>query len=96
MKGKRKIHTPEFKMQMALEAMKGLKTMSELASVHQVHPTQIHQWKRQLKEGGREIFARGRKRGAVADQAREAALFEEIGRLKFELDWLKKKASAFG
>ncbi len=46
MKGKRKMHTPEFKMQLALEAMKGLKTMSELASAHQVHPTQIHQWKK--------------------------------------------------
>ncbi len=69
--------------------------MSELASAHQVHPTQIHQWKRQLRRPG-DLRTGAAARGGGGDQAREAALFEEIGRLKFELDWPKKKAPGFG
>ena len=92
---KRKPRGSDFKAKVALAALRERKTASELAKQFDVHPTQIHQWKKQLKEGGREIFTRGQRRGAAADQAREAALFEEIGRLKFELDWLKKKAAAF-
>lgn len=86
-------HTPEFKLQVALDALKGLKTVGELASHYQVHPSQIHLWKKQLKEGGREIFARGCGRREQDSEALQAALYEEIGRLKFELDWMKKKVA---
>jgi putative transposase len=78
----------------AVEAMKALKTVGELASHYQIHPSQIHLWKKQLKEGSREIFGAGSRRGQDAE-ALQAALFEEIGRLKFELEWLKKKAASF-
>lgn len=95
MKGKHN-HTPEFKLQVALEALKGLKTVGELAGHYQVHPSQIHLWKKQLKEGGREIFAQGRGRRGQDAEALQAALYEEIGRLKFELDWMKKKVAPLG
>jgi putative transposase len=95
MNGKPK-HTPEFKRQVALEACKGLKTVGELASHYQVHPSQIHLWKKQLKEGGRELFAHGRGRREQDAEVLQAALYEEIGRLKFELDWLKKKVAPLG
>jgi putative transposase len=94
MTGKYK-HTAEFKLQVALEAHKGLKTVGELSSHYQVHPSQIHLWKKQLKEGGRALFAPGAKRGGQDMEALQSALYEEIGRLKFELDWLKKKAAPF-
>lgn len=94
MKGKHK-HTPEFKLQVALEALKGLKAVGELASHYQVHPSQIHLWKKQLKEGGRAIFAPGGQRRGQDAEALQAALYEEIGRLKFELDWMKKKVALF-
>jgi putative transposase len=89
-----KRYTAEFKFQVALEALKGTKTLSELAGQHQVHPNQISQWKQQLKEGGRELFSRGRSSSARASEGLQAALYEEIGRLKFELDWVKKKLLA--
>jgi putative transposase len=89
-----KRHTAEFKFQVVLEALKGTKTLSELAAQHQVHPNQISQWKQQLKEGGRELFSRGRSSSARASEGLQAALYEEIGRLKFELDWVKKKLLA--
>lgn len=95
MNGKHK-HTPEFKLQVALEACQGLKTVGELASHYQVHPSQIHVWKKQLKEGGWELFAHGRGRREQDAEVLQAALYEEIGRLKFELDWLKKKVAPLG
>ena len=95
MTSKRQQHSPEFKLRVALEALKGLKTVSELASQYQVHPSQIQHWKKQLREGGREIFAPGQRRTEPEAAVREAALFEEIGRLKFELDRLKKKVALF-
>ncbi len=92
---KRKTHSPEFKAKVALEAIKGMKTASELASQFQVHPTQISAWKKQA----REILPEGFKRGSPSKQKTEqqltAPLYEEIGRLKMELDWLKKKAAIF-
>ena len=69
MRGKHQ-HTPEFKLQVALEALKGLKTVGELAGHYQVHPSQIHLWKKQLKEGGREIFEGRGRRGQDAEALR--------------------------
>ena len=87
---KRRRHSPEFKAKVALEAAKGEKTLSQLASEFGVAPVQISQWKRQLLEGATDLF--GRKRREVDPDALTAPLYQEIGRLKMELDWLKKKA----
>ena len=88
----RKRHGKNFKAEVALEALRGQRTIAELASQYKVHPTQINQWKRQLRERLPDVFSsnQGRKKHDIVQQA---ALFEEIGRLKFELDWLKKKLS---
>jgi transposase-like protein len=91
---KRRRHSPELKAKVALEAIKGLKTASELATEYEVHPVQISQWKRQLLDEVPEIFERGRKkRDAATSAAKEADLYEQVGRLKMELEWLKKKAA---
>lgn len=93
---KRKTHSASFKAQIALAALKGDKTVNQLASQHGVHPTQIHAWKKQLLDGASEIFGNGRKVSAENHKAMEAQLYEQIGRLQMELEWLKKKASDFG
>lgn len=88
--GKKRIRrADEFKARVALEAVQGVKTMSELSSVHRVHSTVIAQWKRKLVEGAASLFSRGGN-GRTEEQI-TAPLYEEIGRLKMELDWLKKK-----
>jgi transposase len=93
---KRKSHAAAFKAQVALAAVKGDKTVSELASLHGVHPTMIHTWKKQLLDNAEEIFQSGAKASSAEHEALQAQLYEQIGRLKTELDWLKKKAARFG
>jgi transposase len=93
---KRKSHSAAFKAQVALAAVKGDKTISELASVHGVHPTMIHAWKKQLVENAEEVFESGAKTSSAEHELLQAQLYEQIGRLKTELDWLKKKAASFG
>ena len=93
---KRKSHTAGFKAQVALAAVKGDKTVSELASSHGVHPTLIHAWKKQLVENAEELFQGGAKTSSAELEALQGQLYEQIGRLKTELDWLKKKAASFG
>ncbi len=95
MAGKRKHHTAAFKAQVALAAVKGDKTVNELASRYDVHPTLIHGWKKQLLAGAEQVFANGAKAAADDHEARQAVLYEQIGRLKMELEWLKKKAAQF-
>ena len=91
MAGKRKQHSAAFKAQVALAAVRGDKTVNELASQHGVHPTLIHTWKKQLLAGAEEVFHNGSKAAATDAEAEKAELFEQIGRLKMELEWLKKK-----
>ena len=94
MSNKRRSHSSKFKFQVALEAASGTKTISELANQYQMHPTQIGQWKRHLLEGGAEIFANGLSSRKEHDQeALQTDLYEQIGRLKMELEWLKKKVN---
>lgn len=91
--GKKRIrHSADFKAKVALEALKGLKTVNELASLYQVHPTQVSQWKRQVPTGAKVLFATGQGKGDQEDEALQAKLFEEVGRLKMELNWVKKTA----
>jgi transposase len=97
MAAKRKVHTAGFKAQVALAALKGDKTINELAGHYGVHPTLIHGWKKHLVVGAEGLFAGpAAVQAASADaEARQAELFEQIGRLKMELEWLKKKAAVF-
>lgn len=87
---KRKFHPATFKAQVALAAVKGDKTVSELAGKHGVHPKMIHAWKKQLIDNAEELFQSGAKTASVEHEALQAQLYEQIGRLKTELDWLKK------
>ncbi len=88
---KRRSFDGAFKAKVALEAIRGLKTVSELAAAHQVHPTQIALWKKLLLEGAATVFESGATKKAVVDEPSSAELYEQIGRLKIELDWVKKK-----
>src|SRR5947209_20320871 len=88
---KRKSHTATFKAQVALAALKGDKTVHELASLHGVHPTMIHTWKKQLLDNAEEIFHSGAATSSAAHEALQAQLYEEVCRLQSELDCLKKK-----
>jgi putative transposase len=93
---KRKTYTGQFKGSVALEAIKAEKTLSELASQHAVHPNQIKQWKRHVSEHVGEIFADKRRKKARETETLIAELYQQIGQLTVELDWVKKKASGFG
>lgn len=88
---KRRKHSDEFKARVALEAVRGVKTLSELSSTYGIHPTVIAQWKRQLLDGAAAIFSRANGSNGRSEEEISAPLYEEIGRLKMELDWLKKK-----
>ena len=90
---KRRQYSPEFKFKVALEAAKGRKTISELAGELAVHPTQISDWKRQLLEEGASVFRRNGRDLQRDHEALQAALYEQIGRLKMELEWLKRKVA---
>ena len=92
----RKKHTAAFKAQVALAAVKGDKTVNELASHYEVHPTLIHGWKKQLITGAEAIFEGPAKAASADAEARQAELYEQIGRLKMELEWLQKKVAPFG
>lgn len=95
MSKKRRRFNAEFKFSVALEAAKGQQTMGELASKHNLHPNQISQWKRQLLEEGADVFTRNGKSEQQGQEIIQAELYEQIGRLKMELEWLKKKAAQF-
>jgi putative transposase len=89
----RKRHGAEEKTKVAIEAIKGQKTINELAAEYGVHPTQINQWKRQALDEINAGFSGGRERRDRADEELVASLYQEIGQLKVELDWLKKSQS---
>ena len=90
MKRPRKMHSGAFKAKVALEAVKGERTLNELAGHFEIHPTQIGQWKQRLVSGASDLFTGGGTRDAVAEAALRDRLYQEIGQLKVELDWLKK------
>ena len=92
---KRKKYSSEFKFKVALEAVKGQKTLNEIASNKNIHPNQVSTWKKQLLVEGATVFGQQTAKKLRDLTAREAELFEQIGRLKMELEWLKKKAAPF-
>ena len=93
---KRKNHTATFKAQVALAAVKNDRTANQLAGHFGVHTSQVHAWKKQLVEGAEELFGVGLKASSSDAEALQAELYEQIGRLKMELEWLKKKVAIFG
>jgi transposase-like protein len=90
---KRKQHSAEFKFKVALEAVKEQKTLSQLGSEYELHPTQISEWKGQLLKAGVRAFSQGESQPASEQSKVEIELYEQIGRLKMELEWLKKKVT---
>ena len=88
----RRSFSADFKARVALEALKGDRTLAELASHYEVHPNQIRTWKKRLLEEMSGIFSDKRRKEKQVDEGDKAKLYEEIGRLKIEVDWLKKKS----
>lgn len=88
---KRNAFSAEFKAKVAIEAIKGHRTVSELASEFGVHATQINTWKKQLLKESVDIFKKGRKHREQDQEAEKDRLYRQVGKLQVELDWLKKK-----
>lgn len=89
---KRRSFTSEFKARVAVEAIKGQRTIAEIATRHEIHPNLVTQWKRALLEHASEAFSDARARDHTDQETLKAQLYQQIGQLKVELDWLKKKA----
>jgi transposase len=88
----RKSHPPSLKAKVAIEAIKGHKTTAQIAQMFGVHPTQVGGWKRQALAGLPEIFSNGREHLRQQTDAEKDELYKQIGQLKVELDFLKKRA----
>jgi transposase-like protein len=88
----RKTYSAEFKAKLALEVIKGNRTLAEIASEAQVHPNLLTQWKRQLLESLPSVFSDKRVQENKEQEALTDQLYQQIGQLKVELDWLKKKS----
>ena len=82
-----------FKAKVALEAIRGLKTISEIAKQFRVHPNQVTLWKKQLLSGAEQVFDTPGGKTTKSDEPEAAELYEQIGRLKVELEWVKKKVA---
>jgi putative transposase len=89
---KRRRFSADFKARVALEAIRAQKTVAELAGEYEVHSNQVTQWKKQLLESLPEVFGRRRQQDAQEQQELTDRLYREIGQMKVELDWLKKKS----
>jgi len=89
-------YSAEFKAKVALAAIKGQQTINEIASIDAVHPNQVTQWKKQAQEALPDLFSLRRKKAAQEDEDLKERLYQQIGQLKVELDWLKKKVGHLG
>ena len=87
----RRQHSADFKSKVALEAIKAERTRNEIAADYEVHPVQVQQWKKQALEGMASVFSSKRDQQATDQEALTAQLYQQIGQLKVEVDWLKKK-----
>lgn len=92
----RKTYSAEFKARVAVAAIKGQETMNEIASRHEVHPNQVGLWKKQAEEELAGVFTDRRGRDGRAEEELRNRLYQQIGQLKVELDWLKKKVGHSG
>ena len=88
----RRKHSPTFKAKVALEAVKGEATVAQLAARYEVHPGQIQAWKKALLEGGASVFGRNHDKGQKSDEALVARLYQQIGQLKVERDFLAERS----
>ena len=93
--GPRKVFPSTLKANVGLEAVKGEKTVAELASVYGVHPTQIKQWKTIVEAGLPDLFSDKRKRHEQTEEEIREELYKQIGKQKVEIEWLKKKIGLF-
>ncbi len=89
---KRRRFDAGFKAKVALEAVRGVKSVAEIAQQFKVHPNQVTTWKKQLLEGAEQVFE-GSGSSTKSDEPEAAELYEQIGRLKVELEWVKKKVA---
>ena len=98
MTNKRRTHSPEFKARVALEALKGIKPVHQIASENEIHPVQVSQWKKELQSQMSEIFERknGRRKETDEEQRHIARLERKVGQLIIERDWLAKKSKELG
>jgi transposase len=97
MKAKRRRHEPEFKARVALEALKGIKTIQQIAKDFDVHPVQVSDWKKAMTEGATGIFGRGPEKADAEDFERQRdELHAKIGQLTVEVDFLRKKSKQLG
>jgi len=92
----RKRHDAAFKAKVALEAVKGEKTIAQLSSEYGVHPNQIGQWRKRLLKELPALFSDKRKKAEQDNEDLENELYRQIGQLKVELEWLKKKSKILG
>ena len=88
----RKRYSAEMKAKIALEAIKGQKTANEIAAEYGVHPTQIAQWTKQALDGLPDVFSLGKSKQEQSEEALIASLYQQIGQLKVQVDWLEKKS----
>lgn len=96
MRQKRRTHSAQFKARVALEAIRGVKTVQQIASENQVHPVQVTQWKGRMLESASGVFE-GAKKGVEGQREEEKARLErKVGQLAVEVDWLKKKCKELG
>lgn len=95
-KRKRRVFGGAFRAKVALAAVKGDKTLSQLAAQFEIHANQVSAWRKELIERAAELFEDGRLRKRDEESASQQELYEQIGRLKMEVDWLKKKSAQLG
>jgi putative transposase len=89
---KRRNFSADFKAKVALEAIKGQRTVAEIATRHEIHPNLVTQWKKALVEHASDAFSDSRTKDKADEETLKAQLYQQIGQLKVELDWLKKKS----
>ena len=93
---KRRQFTSEFKSRVVRAALRENKTLAELSAQFEVHPNQITKWKKHLIDGMPELLSRKKEHNDKTQEEHEARLYQQIGKLQVELDWLKKKGREFG